>query len=82
MELPKPRKASSDLSTCTEHLPRTEDGPEDKGSTFYTQELAPFNRKGCHWKEFDGKQAAWVTKKYHGHCILPESPFKDMEMVK
>jgi hypothetical protein len=27
----------------------------------------------------DGKQAAWASKKYRGHRVLPESLLKDME---
>ncbi|KAJ4476525.1 hypothetical protein C8R41DRAFT_773631, partial [Lentinula lateritia] len=28
-----------------------------------------------------GKQAAWAGKMYHGHCVLPDSLMKDMEVA-
>jgi len=27
----------------------------------------------AYYKGLDGKQAAWASKKYHGHHLLPES---------
>lgn len=26
-----------------------------------------------------GRQAVWANKKYHGHCILPESIMEDLD---
>jgi hypothetical protein len=30
-------------------------------------------------KGLSGKQAAWASKKYHGHHVLPESLMEDLE---
>ena len=30
-------------------------------------------------KGLNGPQAAWATRKYHGHCVLPSSLMDDIE---
>jgi len=30
-------------------------------------------------KGLQGKGAAWATKKYRGHCVLPESILKEFD---
>ena len=30
-------------------------------------------------KGLQGKDAAWAAKKYHGHCVLPESILQDFD---
>jgi hypothetical protein len=30
----------------------------------------------------NGKQAAWASKKYRGHRVLPESIMRDLEEAK
>ncbi|KIK72722.1 hypothetical protein PAXRUDRAFT_21657 [Paxillus rubicundulus Ve08.2h10] len=30
-------------------------------------------------KGLNGKQAAWANKKYHGHCVLPDSILKELD---
>jgi len=32
----------------------------------------------AYYKGLDGKQAAWATKKYCGHCVLPKSLMDDL----
>jgi hypothetical protein len=29
-------------------------------------------------EEHSGKQAAWASKKYRGHCVLPESIMREL----
>jgi hypothetical protein len=33
-------------------------------------------------KDNNGKQAAWASKKYHGHQVLPESIMADLDNAK
>jgi hypothetical protein len=30
----------------------------------------------------NGKQAAWANKKYHGHCMLPESILGELDAAE
>ena len=30
-------------------------------------------------KGLNGKQAAWAAKKYHGHCMIPDTILQDLE---
>jgi hypothetical protein len=30
-------------------------------------------------KGLQGKGAAWAAKKYHGHCVLPESILREFD---
>ncbi|KZT67917.1 hypothetical protein DAEQUDRAFT_728411 [Daedalea quercina L-15889] len=39
-----------------------------------TQRFMDAYRKGL-----TGKQALWATKKYHGHCVLPESILAELD---
>jgi hypothetical protein len=33
-------------------------------------------------KGLSGKQAAWASKKYRGHCVLPETILNELENAK
>ncbi|KDQ08821.1 hypothetical protein BOTBODRAFT_118061, partial [Botryobasidium botryosum FD-172 SS1] len=33
-------------------------------------------------KGLNGKQAAWASKKYRGHCVLPERIFEELAKAK
>jgi hypothetical protein len=33
----------------------------------------------AYWHGLDEKQAAWASKKFKGHCVLPESLMEDLD---
>jgi hypothetical protein len=48
--------------------------------TFFFNRYARRSRKfmDAYHKGLDGKQAAWASKKYRGHRVLPESLMDDL----
>jgi hypothetical protein len=33
-------------------------------------------------KGLNGRQAGWAARRYHGHCVLPESLMDDLEQAR